>query len=66
MDTALQGDTTALRLCLERVCPPRKDTPVRLDLPPMESAEGAAQAAGAIVMAVAQGELTPLEGASPQ
>ena len=30
----------------------------------MESAEGAAQAAGATVTAVAQGELTPLEGAS--
>ena len=30
----------------------------------MEGAEGAAQAARAIVTAVAQGELTPLEGAS--
>lgn len=64
VDMALQGDTTALRLCLERVCPPRKDTPVQFDLPPMESAGDAAQAAGAIVTAVAQGELTPLEGAS--
>ena len=46
VDMALQGDTTALRLCLERVCPPRKDTPVQFDLPPMESAEGAAQPRG--------------------
>lgn len=64
VDMALQGDTTALRLCLERVCPPRKDAPVQFDLPPMESAGDAAQAAGAIVVAVAQGDLTPLEGAS--
>jgi hypothetical protein len=25
---ALEGDTTALRLCLERIAPPRKDAPV--------------------------------------
>ena len=27
VDMALQGNTTALRLCLERVCPPRKNRP---------------------------------------
>ena len=27
------GDTTALRLCLERIAPPRKGRPVVLDLP---------------------------------
>ena len=26
---ALEGDTTALRLCLERIAPPRKDAPVK-------------------------------------
>lgn len=34
------------------------------DLPPMESADDTAHAAGAIVTAVAQVELTPLKGAS--
>ena len=33
VDMALDGDTTALRLCLERISPPRKDTPVQFDLP---------------------------------
>ena len=28
IDMALAGDTTALRLCLERLAPPRKDAPV--------------------------------------
>ena len=64
VEMALHGDTTALRLCLERICPPRKDTPVQFDLPEMESAEDAATAAGAILSAVANGELTPIEGAS--
>ena len=60
---ALEGDTTALRLCLERIAPPRRDAPVQFDLPPMKSARDAAKAAGAVLGAVAAGELTPIEGA---
>lgn len=60
---ALEGDTAALRLCLERIAPPRKDSPVAFTLPPMRGAQDAAQAAAAIVEAVALGELTPTEGA---
>ena len=61
---ALAGDTTALRLCLERIAPPRKDALIALDLPPLHSARDAAQAVGAAVAAVGRGELTPLEGAA--
>lgn len=60
---ALGGDTTALRLCLERIAPPRKDAPVQFDIPPMQSAADAATAAGAVLDAVACGDLTPTEGA---
>jgi len=60
---ALGGDTTALRLCLERIAPPRRDAPVTFDLPPMETARDAAKAAGAVLGAVADGDLTPTEGA---
>jgi len=60
---ALAGDTTALRLCLERIAPPRRDAPVTFDLPPMETARDAASAAGAVLAAVAIGDLTPTEGA---
>lgn len=63
VDLALAGDTTALRLCMERIAPPRKDTPVLFDLPPMESAHDAAVAAQAVLAAVAGGDLTPIEGA---
>lgn len=61
---ALEGDTTALRLCLERVAPPRKDSPVQFDLPAMETAQDAAQAAQAVLVAVSHGDLTPVEAAS--
>ena len=64
VEQALAGDTTALRLCLERICPPRKDAPVVVDLPPMQSARDAADALQAVTAAVARGELTPLEGGS--
>jgi len=60
---ALGGDTTALRLCLERIAPPRRDAPVTFDLPRMETARDAAKAAGAVLGAVADGDLTPTEGA---
>jgi len=60
---ALAGDVTALRLCLERIAPPRRDAPVSFALPPMESARDAAKAAGAVLGAVADGDLTPTEGA---
>lgn len=60
---ALEGDTTALRLCLERIAPPKRDAPVQFDLPHMETARDAATAAGAVLGSVALGDLTPTEGA---
>lgn len=61
---ALDGDTTAMRLVLERVAPALKDKPVSFDLPAIESAVDASKAASAVLAAVAIGDLTPTEGAS--
>ena len=63
VELALQGDTVALRLCLERLAPPRKDSPVQFPLPRMTTARDAAEAAGVVLQAVADGDLTPTEGA---
>jgi len=62
IEMALAGDTTALRLCLDRIAPPRKDSPVQFAMPRMTTAQDAAQAAGAVLEAVSLGELTPAEG----
>jgi len=62
IDLALEGDTTALRLCLERILPPRKSRPVNITLPEVKTAEGVAEAQSVVVQAVADGELTPEEG----
>ncbi|GJE59098.1 DUF5681 domain-containing protein [Methylobacterium trifolii] len=63
IDLALEGDGPALRLCLDRLCPPRKDRHVAFALPPVETAADAVKASSALVAAVAAGELTPSEAA---
>jgi len=63
IDRALEGDSTALRLCLERILPPRKERPLRLALPALASASDAMAALAAITAAVAAGEITSGDGA---
>ena len=61
INLALAGDMAALRLCLDRILPPRKDSPVAFDLPEMKTLNDAVPAMGALVKAVGQGDLTPTE-----
>jgi hypothetical protein len=61
INLALAGDMAALRLCLDRILPPRKDSPVAFDLPDMKTLNDAVPAMGALVKAVGQGDLTPTE-----
>jgi hypothetical protein len=63
IDLALGGDSTALRLCIERIIAPRRDRPVNFRLPALNSADDAVAAFGAIMDGVANGELTPGEAA---
>jgi hypothetical protein len=58
IDAALAGDTTALRLCLDRIAPPPKGRRVSLDLPQIETAADVTKALSAAVQAVAAGEIT--------
>ncbi|MDA9477838.1 hypothetical protein XI03_25820 [Bradyrhizobium sp. CCBAU 65884] len=61
IDLALTGDMGALRLCLDRIMPARKDRPVTFELPKISSAQDAAQVSSAVLAAVANGELTPAD-----
>jgi hypothetical protein len=58
---ALGGDMTALKLCLDRICPPRKDRPVRLDLPTLRTADNLVDAMIDITKSVSVGNMTPSE-----
>ena len=60
---ALDGDALALRLCLDRVIAPRRDRPVQFALPPIADVADVANAMAAIMAAVAEGAITPGEGA---
>jgi hypothetical protein len=61
---AKAGDLTAARMILDRLAPPAKERPVSLTLPDTTTAEGIAQAQGAILQAVAAGDLLPGEAAT--
>ena len=59
---ALDGDSMALRLCMDRIAPLPKDTTISFPLPRMENANDASKAAGSVLKAVSIGEITPIEG----
>jgi len=63
VDMALSGDTVALKLCIDRIYPARKDRAVTFALPPITSPRDAADIAAAVAEAVAAGHVTPSEAA---
>jgi|AP45_3_1055517.scaffolds.fasta_scaffold39290_1 hypothetical protein len=63
IELAKDGDMQALRLCMERLCPPRRDSPVSVPLPKVENtAADTAKAMASVLEAVAEGDITPSEG----
>lgn len=64
VELALQGDMTALRLCLDRIIPPRKSRTVSVPLPDLDKPADIKIALNALVRSVANGDLTPHEAQS--
>jgi hypothetical protein len=61
IDRALKGNPVALRLCMDRLMPPRRQERVCFAMPPLASLEAAPQALAAIIAAAANGELSAAE-----
>ncbi|SDO59367.1 hypothetical protein SAMN05216360_12913 [Methylobacterium phyllostachyos] len=61
IELALDGDGPALRLCLDRLCPPRKDRTITFDMPEIENPADFTKATRALMQGVANGEITPTE-----
>jgi hypothetical protein len=61
IDLALGGDLAALRICLDRILPPRKERLVAFEIPPITTIEDVPNVMAAVTAAVAQGELTVSE-----
>ena len=62
IERALDGDTAAQKLILERIAPPKKDAPVTFDMPALDGAEALVNASRAVLEGVASGQLSPAEG----
>ena len=71
VEMALDGDPTAMRLCMERVLPPCRERTVEFSWPPIEAARteetcgpsalDVSRAMDAVTSALARGEITPGE-----
>jgi hypothetical protein len=60
----LNGDSTALRLCMERLAPPPKDYPINFPIPRATTVREINMALAKVAEAVGAGTLTPGEGNS--
>jgi len=64
VELAQDGNVVALRLCLERIIPARRERPITLKLPKVGSVGDIPETLGVIIEAVAGGHITPGEGQS--
>jgi hypothetical protein len=59
---ALQGDMTAMRLCMDRMVAPMREPAVRLKTQTAQTAEDVKQALASTIAAVTGGQITPSQG----
>ncbi len=64
VNLAKKGNIHALRLCLERIVPPRKERCIHLELQPIVSPQDLPIQFQDITAAIAEGRITPGEGES--
>jgi hypothetical protein len=62
VELALEGDTSALRMCLDRIGPPRRERVAPLKLPPVRDPADLAGTMTAIIGAAGSGAISPDEG----
>lgn len=62
IELAKAGNLVALRLCLERLIPPRRDRHISMKLPEVTEAADMPQALQVVMKAVAEGDITPGDG----
>ena len=52
----------AAKIVLDRILPPKKDRPIRIDLPEMNSSTDLAKSMSCVINAVGSGQISPSEG----
>lgn len=62
---AMEGDTAAMKICMDRIAPLRKGSPIEIDgMPTLDKATDAPAAIAALLRGVAEGKLSPDEAHS--
>ena len=64
INLGLKGNVVALRLCLERLAPPRKGRLMKFRMPPIKTSGDVVEALDAVVRAVASGIISAEEAQS--
>jgi hypothetical protein len=57
VDRAFAGDPVALKLCMERILPPRKELPIEFTMPSLQSGADTTAVMVAIIQAVSEGKI---------
>src|ERR1700722_12956949 len=58
---ALAGCTNALRICMDRISPARRDAVIQMNLPAIRKAEDLDKAAEKVTQGLRRGKITPVE-----
>lgn len=64
IEKALDGDVNALRICMDRILPPRKDRTIAMKLKGIKRPGDLIKIMHQITQAVAKGEISPQEGSA--
>jgi hypothetical protein len=64
VELAKEGDTAALRVCIERLIPPAKAKDDPVELPELAQRDALADCGQAVMTALAEGRITPDEAAT--
>jgi len=62
MSLAVEGDRAAMRLCMERMIAPRRDSSVQFELASIKDLTGIEAAMDAVLKRIASGRMTPEQG----
>jgi hypothetical protein len=61
VELALEADLTCLRICLERLVPPKKDAPIEIGLPEVRTVADIPKILAAVTAKLGEGGITPSE-----
>src|SRR3989442_12355646 len=65
VEMAIKGDMAAIRLCMDRLAPPRKEEPIAFELPPPQKPADSGAAAATLVAAGGGGGVSASAGPAP-